>query len=182
MEIVPIYPPYVYSVQYDDREDAEFDRLFTLWNDMEYVCGFMEQNKEYLANPVWGKTPEPEDAARQVLNEAEELEELFDELNNNTVHGNKPDFDSHFKYLDGDYKFEFKQPPMKSYGTERPSLLRIYAIKLQPNTYIITGGGIKLADKIQNSPDLKEHVLKNIGKVIRYLKENGVFDSNDLED
>ena len=70
---------------------------------------------------------------------------------------------------------------MKSYGTDRPSLLRIYAIKMGANTYLITGGGIKLADTIQDSPDLKDHVLKNIDRVREFLKANGIMDSDDME-
>ena len=69
---------------------------------------------------------------------------------------------------------------MKSYGTIRPSLLRMYAIRLGTNMYLITGGGIKLADKIQNSPDLKEHALQNIDKVRRWLKAEGIYDSDDI--
>ena len=41
----------------------------------------------------------------------------------------------------------------------------MYAIKLKNNLYVITGGGIKLVDTIQNSPDLKDHVIKNIDNV-----------------
>ena len=69
---------------------------------------------------------------------------------------------------------------MKSYGLDRPSFLRIYAIKLTDNTYLITGGGIKLADKIQNSPDIKDHVIQNIKRVRAYLRENGILDSDDI--
>lgn len=71
---------------------------------------------------------------------------------------------------------------MKSYGTYRPSLLRIYAIKMKENEYLITGGGIKLADKTQNSPDLKDHVLQDIDKVITFLKENGILEAEDMNE
>ena len=79
------------------------------------------------------------------------------------------------------YKYEIKLVPTKSYGTGNPSFLRIYAIKMGKNTYLITGGGIKLADTIQNSPDLKDHVLQNIDRVRKFLIENGIWDSDDLE-
>lgn len=182
LEIIAIYPPYIYSVQYDDVEENEFDRLFQQWNDLEYVTQFFETFQEYLKSPVWQKTPEPEDAALQVLREAADLEDLFEELYDNTINNIEgKDFDSHFYYLDGKYQYELERPPMKSYGTNRPSLLRIYAIKMDRNTYLITGGGIKLADTIQNSPDLKDHVLNNIDKVRQYLKANGIMDSDDME-
>ena len=114
------------------------------------------------------------------MNEAEDLESLFDELAVNTQNGNKPDFDSHFHYLEGKYKYELQYQPMKSYSNGHPALLRIYAIKMDKNTYLITGGGIKLADTIQNSPDLKEHVLQNIDRVRDWLKANGIMDSDDM--
>lgn len=180
MEITNIYPPYIYSVQYGDKDDNEFDRLFNLWNDVSYVVQFIEENKEFLKADVWQFTPEPEDAASQVLTEAQALETLFDTLYNNTKKDKKPDFDSHFHYLEGKYKYELEWPPMKLYGTVRPSLLRLYAIKMKQNVYLITGGGIKLADTIQNSPGLKEHVLKNIDKVRAFLKENGIMDNDDM--
>lgn len=102
-------------------------------------------------------------------------------LNENSRKGIIPDFDSHFKYLEGKYKYEIQWQPMKSYGTGTPSFLRMYAIKLEPpNTYIITGGGIKLADKIQNSPEIKEHILKDIDRIRDFLKSNGIFDNEDL--
>lgn len=181
MQIVKIYPPYIYSVQYDDEEENEFDRLFQSWNDAGQVVEFLEENRRFLKSEVWWKVTEPEDAARQVLDEAEALEELFDELNDNTERGKKPDYDSHFNYLGGKYKYELKWTPMKSYGTFHPSLLRIYAIKMASNTYLITDGGIKLSDTIQNSPDLKEHVLQNIDRVRDFLKEQGIIDNEDME-
>jgi hypothetical protein len=183
LEIIAIdrFKPYIYSIQYDDVEESEFERLFQQWNDMGYVMRFFDTYQEFLKSPIWQNISEPEDAARQVLQEAIDLEDLFDELYDNTVKGEAKDFDSHFHYLEGKYKYELERPPMKSYGTERPSLLRIYAIKMGVNTYLITGGGIKLADSIQNSPELKDHVLKNIDRVREFLKANGIIDSDDME-
>lgn len=83
--------------------------------------------------------------------------------------------------LSARYKYELEYPPMKSYGSGRPPLLRMYAIKIQPNCYLITGGGIKLADTIQNSPELKDHILQDIDKVRSWLKTNGIIDSDDMD-
>ena len=103
LEIIAIYPQYIYSIQYDGQKENEFDRLFDLWNDVEYITQFLEDNQEYLSSEIWQHTPEPEDAVRQVLEEATKLEELFDYLYNNVLQGRKPDFDSHFSFLEGDY-------------------------------------------------------------------------------
>ncbi len=180
MDIISVYPPYIYSIRYDGQTESEYDRLFENWNNVDYVNQFMLEHKEFLQSYIWNKINEPEEATRQVLNEAEELELFFDELFNNTQEGLKPDFDEHFTYLNGKYAYLLELQPMKSYGTKRPSLLRIYAIKMGQNIYLITDGGIKLADTIQNSPDLKDHVIQNIDRVIAYLKENGILDENDM--
>ena len=174
MEIVAIYPPYIYSMKYDEEYENEFDRLFEEWNDLEKILPFLEIYAKYLKSDTWKKVPSPEQAASQILNEARNL-------NENTKNGNNPDFDTHFQYLNGSkYQCELKYIPMKSYGTLNPSFLRIYAIKLATNTYVITGGGIKLARSIQDSPGIKDHVFHRIDIVRKWLKDNGIFDSDDL--
>lgn len=182
LKIVGIYPPYLFSVQYEGEDENEFDHLFVLWNDVSYLMSFLEEYKEYLTLPTWQRIKEPEDAARQILDEADNLEELFEELKLNAEEGRHPDFDDHFHFLNGKYQYEIRYIPVKSYGTNRPSLLRIYAIKLEKNCYLITGGGIKLADTIQNSPHLKEHVLQNIERVRSYLIKEGLLEASDLID
>ena len=179
MEIEEIYKPYIYSIKYEGQELSEFDRLFDAWNDITEVVEFMRTHQEYLNNPIWGERYTPESAARKVRDEAIELEDLFEDLYENTNHGETPDYDSHFKFLDGKYMV-YEYIPMKSYGPGRPSFLRMYAIKLKNNLYVITGGGIKLADKIQNSPDLKDHVIKNIDNVRAWLKDSGIIDEQDI--
>lgn len=180
MEIIEIYPPFLYSIKYDEMDDNEYDRLFSQWNDVNYVISFMNEHKTLLSNDVWVDVREPEDAAKQVLEEAEDLEELIDELCKNTDLGETPDLESHFRYLEGKYNYVVEYKPVKSYGVNKPSLLRMYAIRLESNCYVVTGGGIKLSDTIQNSPDLKDHVFKNIDSVRAWLKENGIVDANDI--
>lgn len=181
MEIIEIYPNHLYAMQYEDGEENEFDRLLDEWNDIEKVVNFMDKNKIYLSNKeIWGAELNTEDAAKRVRIEAEEMEDLFDILNMNTIKGRKPDFDSHFRELNGKYVYELNYIPMKSYGVENPSMLRLYAIKLKKNLYIITGGGIKLSDSIQNSPGLKDHVIKNIDRTRQFLKANGINDTEDI--
>lgn len=94
--------------------------------------------------------------------------------------GKTPDLDNHFRYLEGKYNYVFEYKPVKSYGVNKPSLLRMYAIRLESNCYVVTGGGIKLSDTIQNSPDLKDHVFRNIDSVRTWLKGNGIVDANDI--
>lgn len=55
------------------------------------------------------------------------------------------------------------------------SWLRIYAIKLEPGIYIITGGAIKLTRTMQE----REHTLVELAKmerVRRYMLDNNIVD------
>jgi hypothetical protein len=58
--------------------------------------------------------------------------------------------------------------------------LRIYAIKIGPNTFIVTGGAIKLVGKM----DERTHLLKEkqkLDEIRNYLKEEGILDQDDFE-
>ena len=69
---------------------------------------------------------------------------------------------------------------MKRILMNTPSLLRLYAIKIDSNCYLIVYGGIKLGTTIQDSPVLKDNVFKKIDQVLSYLRVNGITDSNDI--
>lgn len=115
-----------------------------------------------------------------MLDEADALEEHIENLIDNVASAEKPDLDDYFHFLDGKYSYISEMIPVKGYGMRNPSLLRIYALKVEQNCYLIVDGGIKLCDTIQNSPDLKDHVLQKIDKVISFLKKEGIIDKDDL--
>lgn len=180
-KIETIYDKHLYSIRYEGDELSVLDRLLDDWTDVDKVVDFMERHGNYLKSAFWSsKIGCPEDAARKVLREAEAYSEFFDNLDENSHNGLKPDFDSYFKELGGKYKFQYVYVPLKGYGVEEPSFLRIYAIKIEPNCYLVVDGGIKLAKKIQDSPELKDHVFKNIDNVIDFLQKTGIIDGEDL--
>lgn len=178
MEIESVYPPYIYSIKYDETQLNEFERLLEEWRDLDKSIDFFTHNQTYLQSEFWSHISDPEIAAEQVSEEADDLELLFYNLFQNTEKNQDPDFDSHFKFLEGKYKFEFEYVPFKSYGSNRPSLIRMYAIKMDSNKYIIVGGGIKLCKTIQESPYLQDHIIQNIDRVRLWLRQNGI-DKND---
>jgi len=55
--------------------------------------------------------------------------------------------------------------------------LRIYALRIDRNTYIITGGAIKLTQKMQER-DHTDIELKKIEKCRNYLLELGIVDKD----
>lgn len=61
------------------------------------------------------------------------------------------------------------------------SWLRVYAIRLEPNVYVVTGCAIKLTRAMQN----KEYTMIELNKLNRckeYLIRNGVFEKGSFVD
>lgn len=172
VKIEEIYGPHLYSVTYGRSKFCELDRLLCEWSDMEKVLDFFEENGSCLSSDFWNGSLTPEAATNQVLQEAADLEDYLYELAKNADKGATPDFDSFFHCLDGEFYADIENIPVKAYGRQRPALLRLYAIKLDSNCYLITGGGIKLKRTIQDSPGM-EKILPNIRKVKTWLKNEG---------
>lgn len=181
MNIVKIHEGHLFSVKYDDREQDEYTRLlYNEWQDIFALTEFFYAHKDYLNNNVWKKVSIPELAVRNVVNDANLLSDKFAKLRHNTDDGVRPDYDSHFKYLDGQYKNVYEYTPMKSYGVSYPSFIRLYAIKIDNNCYIITGGGLKLSDNIDNSPGMGQRIYDEIERTKRYLTQNGISAPDDI--
>ena len=73
---------------------------------------------------------------------------------------------------------ELTREKARNWDRERhASWLRIYAIRLEPNVYVVTGGAIKLSRTMQE----REHTALEHDKLNRckaFLKANGVFDQD----
>jgi hypothetical protein len=67
----------------------------------------------------------------------------------------------------------------KAYGTLRKSWLRVFAVRINPDLYVITGGAIKLTQLIQDRPHTLEQ-LTRLNQVRDYLRSFG-FNENDLD-
>ncbi|MDE6418551.1 MAG: hypothetical protein K2K49_05020 [Duncaniella sp.] len=184
MDIINLFSDTLFSVKFDDSGLAEYHRFFNEWKNLDYLTDFFEQYREHINTPFWlnaGLEPnKPEQSARRVIHEADLLETQIKTLALNSANGTRPDLDSYFQRLGGKYNFLWSFEPHKSYGPLTPSLLRVYAIKIEPNCYLIVHGGIKLGSTIQNSPVLKDMVFKKIDLTLNYLDAMGIVDSEDI--
>ena len=181
MGISEIFPHHLYSFHYDGQEENEFRRLFSEWNDIDYLLSFFRQHISFLDKDIWSEFEnEPENAAKSVIIDANKLEPYIQELEENTKNGKKPDFDSFFQPFDGKYTYVIELVPMKAYGMNKHTFLRLYAIKLDDNCYLIIYGGLKLGRSVQDSPILKDNVIKKIDWALYYLKQEGIYDGDAL--
>ena len=89
-----------------------------------------------------------------------------------------------FKHLENSRFSEMRMGREKAYGDgscRHQSWLRIYAIKIEPGIYLITGGAIKLTATMGE----RRHTLEELAKLERvrnYLLDNGVYDLEGFND
>lgn len=163
MQIVNIFDiitESLYSVQYDTEEDHEFDKIFNSWTNAEYLENFFEEHKEDLQTGIWGEMT----IENAILITREEAIRLEDELLEIAERGKTDRYETLstlFKPLHDRTtrieEFEFN----KAKGDNRRSWLRIYAIRIDTNLFVISGGAIKLTKTMNN----REHLLKELEKL-----------------
>lgn len=175
MELIPIFADHLWSVKYPGEVEDEYNRLFHLWNDMIYLESYIEENLDKLKALFWqehGCYDTAASAAMKVYDEANDLFGWFKKLNDNLINGDKPDFDAHFKLLHKIVLKESNMPRREAYGLDIPSMIRLYALRMADNAYIITGGGIKLSKKMNEDPMLLSELdkMKDVEKWLQ--KEN----------
>lgn len=188
MELVPIFvdeiggvPEGLYAVRYIEGEPDEFERNFDLWNDIEYLTEFCSQNQDLLSTNFYHYET-PLEAVFDIIEEARLFEEGLHKLLEESFGGSGEKLQEVFKPLNN---YEYTIPSLqkskvswKSRKRKHPKL-RIYAIRISPNLYVVTGGGIKLVESMSQSELLKEE-LRKIEKVKRWLKDHSIEFPEDL--
>lgn len=162
MKIVPIFTEKLYSFHYEDELLDEYGRLFDLWNDPKYVLNYAERNRDYLV------LLSCEEFAERVMIEAEELEMVLNRYRNNDNV-----IDVCFQPL---HNQEY-QPKRLSLQKKKSKYLRLYAIRIEENCFVITGGAIKVTHLMKDHPDTQKELIKMMN-CKRYLEQEGVFDTD----
>ena len=184
MKITEIYSGSLFAVHFDEKDFNEYEDAFALWQDLDYLVKYFSDNANLLATDFWKSIPIPtdyEDLAQIIIDESFDLQEYIEEVASNTANGAEPDFDTFFQELGGKYKNLRQYIPQKAYGTNTPTMLRLYAIRIEPNCYLVVHGGIKLTPDIQGTPALRQQLFSKIDNVLHFLKVNGILDSDDLK-
>lgn len=178
----------LYSVVYDKTEYKgvdEFRRLLNQWTDRQYLAEYFIRNKKKLQTSFWnsrinqnsGKNVTIDQAINRTIEEALRFEKKILDLANGFGGGNLDDIfiPLHKEFRVDSDKFEFK-----AYGIHKNSWLRFYAIKYEDEIYFITGGGIKLTEKMQDSEDM-DLELDKLKKAYYYLYEDPDADTDLIE-
>lgn len=157
MKFVPIFAPYLNAVVFEGDND-EFTLFIDFLTDATMLEEYFNENPDVL---TFYKIS-IEDAVEQTLDHAIGLYELLEK--------HKVNLDEIFE-------------PLKELSSElvlckvkfKEKWIRLYAIKVESQYYIITGGAIKQSQKMDNHPDTKRQLAK-LERVRDYLLEQGITD------
>ncbi len=179
MEIVRIFANHLYAVRYEPKKPDEFEKLFNSWNDIEHLEDFFEKNIEDLQSNFF-KITNVEDAVFSTLAEAKNLEQKLKTLSESSNKELAESLDTLFIPLDKQ-RTEIELEKSKAYGIKRKSWLRVYAIRVDNELYIITGGAIKLTATM-NEREHTARELQKLSRTVDFLKEQGIIDKDGFEE
>lgn len=163
MKIVRIFADQLFAFQYKDEVQNELERLLELWTDIGYVYSFLKANKDDIGNNII------ELLTDQIIEDANELDDILNEISNNKHNR----LESFFRPLHN-REYQFK---ILSKQKGRINYLRIYALKIDENCFVITGGAIKLTHLMEERNHTREELLK-LENCRNFLQENDVHDSD----
>ena len=187
MKIVRIFGPReskeegegLWSLEYEGNKLSEFEKLLDLWDDPEYMYQFC---LEHLADvrKKFGYAINPEAAADELMDEAEELlaflvrmakRQHFDDV---LQHVFRPlnNFETNITVL------QLSKASAKTKERREPKL-RVYAVRMGENSYLVTGGAIKLTDRMEDREHTKNELARL--KLVRdWLRREGIYYPEDL--
>ena len=164
MKIVPIFTPYLHSFKFEGETD-ELSKLIDLWTNKEHLYYYFKIYDEVIKY--------------EQINIAEAIKQtvktsllLYDLLS-----ANREQLDKLFRSLS---KSSYQTQLLPKYKSAK-KWLRIYAIRIESNYYVVTGGAIKQSQKMQDHVHTGEELKKlELGR--NFLIEKGVFDADSLID
>jgi hypothetical protein len=164
MKIIHTFVPRLTAFKFHSKDELE--RNLDLWTDEKYLYAFFEKHQNNLA---YFKVKTTKEAVLKTIKQArliqEKLYEYFvDETKN---------LDQLFLNLNDEEYHETVLSKQKS----KQYWLRLYAIKIESNHYVITGGAIKLVHKLEQS-ELTKKEKQTLEKCRNYLLDNGVYDAD----
>ena len=160
----------IYSILMDDK-----------WSDDKYLLEFIKQNEECLNDNYWTGV----DMFEIINNIKIEIASFDEELylaDQNKQMNNSRSLDKIFLKLHQNiYSLNtFNETYRKARPNLSRSIIRLYGIELSDKTIIITGGTLKLKQKmIGENFDIE---LKNLKRVQTYLNKQGIIDRAGLID
>lgn len=166
----------LWAVRYDGDRDNILAMTFDRWNDQDWLRSFFMANSNDLSD--YFKITDLNQAIYDTVSDAHELEcVILDSIASDEL-------DSLFKPLGNLRASEVILGKEKTKGSKKfghDSWLRLYAIRFQCNSYLVTGGAIKLTRSMQEREHTLEE-LRKLEKVRNFLISEGAYDIDGFYD
>lgn len=166
----------LWAVMYDGEDDNILAKTFMNWLNPDFLHLFFYENSADLSK--YFRITNLEQAVFDTMEDAAQLACVIFDL------APDADLDMLFRPLEN-YRYSeallSKEKAKGSVTNSHPSWLRIYAIKIDAGTYLVTGGAIKLTWTLaERSHTIQE--LNRMEQVRNYLLEHGVIDLESFQD
>ncbi len=168
MKIVSIFEERLYAFKFQGEKYHEFRRLLNLWSDPMYLVQFLKNNKNDL--PENKTIPE---LAQTIANNAKQIDETLKRLGTNK----KEKMEAFFSPLNN-FQYQFR---ILAEQKGRENYLRVYALKIDENCFVITGGTIKFTHLMEDRIHTREELMKNT-QCRDYLLSEQIFDLVSFKD
>lgn len=168
MKIIRTFVNGLHTFCYGNNDIDEMERLFKEWTDPEFLETFFQDHKKdlYFDNLTIEEAIEQTlDSVKVILRELKSLQ-----------HIKEPVLDTIFCNLNN-------EPGLKKMSKQKKAQrrLRIYAIRIDKNCFVITGGAIKASLRMADEPHTRKE-LQKLDKCMEYLTDNGIFDKESFDD
>lgn len=148
----------LFSVHFEHEDTHEFARLFNIWNEPDYLFDFFKENITDLQSGFWGNISIPE-AIEKTRREAYELEAKILAIARMGQTNHYENLSSLFTPLNND-PCRIEPYEKSKVRVQKDSWLRVYAIRVDINTYVVCGGAIKLTKTMNTRNHLKLELAK----------------------
>lgn len=163
MKIVAIFDNRLFSFRFPNENEHELIRLLNQWNDPQYLYQFITKNIADVQKGV-----NVLQLANQISDDANKIDDLLYELGIN-IKGN---FELFFKQLDNN-EYQIKNLSKRK---GRKNYLRLYALKIDTNCFVVTGGTIKFTHLMKDRKHTQLE-LQKLDACRQFLKSKGVLDA-----
>lgn len=163
MKIVRIFAEKLFSFHYEGEHSNELHRLMDLWNDTAYLDNFIHEHESDIP-PHENK----DELAFHLIDCANSIDDELDDISNCTSR-RLEEFFAQLNNQEPSYVLLSKQKGRNNY-------LRLYAIKVDENCFVITGGAIKFHHLMEDRQHTQSELMK-LDKCRDYLNDNGIVNN-----
>lgn len=160
----------LWATRFNGESDNELVKVFREWTDVDWLRLFFKENIDDLN--AYFKITDINQAINDTLDDGKLLRRVILDISS------EADLSKLFRPLDNNQASDAMLQKEKTRAPRvirHSSWLRLYAIKLTPGVYIVTGGAIKLTATMQEREHTSRELVK-LDKVRRFLLEENIVD------